>query len=133
MASGFPVAGRGLPQRQGLKVHEFALAQELVRLAGQHAGTRRVTRLVVEIGALAAVQTEALRMGYDLSVAGTPLEGSELILREVPGLAHCRECQLEVELASPLAPCPRCGNYRLEWLGGQEVCLQSLEVEEDVP
>jgi hydrogenase nickel incorporation protein HypA/HybF len=115
-------------------MHELALTQEIVdvvcrRIAGAGAGARppRVTRVVLEVGRLAAVMPDAIRFCFDLCAEGTPLEGASLDVVEVAGRGRCRTCGSEVVLERPFGTCG-CGCTDLEWLSGDELAIKEVEV-----
>ncbi len=47
-------------------MHEMALTQDLVGLIAEHCAGRRVTRVVLEVGKLAAVVPDAFRFCFEL-------------------------------------------------------------------
>ena len=58
-------------------MHELGMAQEIVAMVSERAGGSRVTRVVLEVGKLAAVLPDALRFCFDLCVEGTrSIEGA---------------------------------------------------------
>ena len=54
-------------------MHELGIAQEVVALVTERAGGARVTRVVLEIGKLAAVLPDAVRFCIDLCGEGTSM------------------------------------------------------------
>ena len=109
-------------------MHELGIAQEVVALVSEHArGRGRVTRVVLEIGKLSAVLPDAIRFCFDLCSEGTPVEGAELDIIEVPGRARCRECGVDVVLERPFGRC-ECSSTDLEWLTGEELKVKEFEV-----
>lgn len=68
-------------------MHELSLAYNLVEIAAeaaQKARVKRVTAVTLRLGALSGVEKEALLFGYEIAAQGTPLEGSQLVIEEVP-------------------------------------------------
>ncbi|HEV2770588.1 MAG TPA: hydrogenase maturation nickel metallochaperone HypA [Solirubrobacteraceae bacterium] len=112
-------------------MHELAIADRIVAIARDHAAGRRVTRVEVKVGHLRQVVPDSLRFSFELVAHGTPVEGAELVMEEVPAAGACRQCGQESELAGfPLA-CPACGSLDLELLRGEELLVDSLELEEE--
>ncbi len=113
-------------------MHELSLMEGVLDLLederGRH-GFRRVTRIVLEVGALAGVQKEALDFCFDAVMKGTVAEGAALELLDVPALAWCGACAAEVPVESRLDPCPRCGGAPERLVQGLDLRLKSLEVE----
>jgi hydrogenase nickel incorporation protein HypA/HybF len=108
-------------------MHELGIAQEVVEIAAAHSKGARVTRVVLEIGKLAAVLPDAVRFCFDLCSQGTPVEGAQLEILETPGRARCRACGALVLLERPLGYCA-CGGSDLEWLAGEELKIKEMEV-----
>lgn len=115
-------------------MHELSLAVNVVdsvaRLAAEQ-GAARVVAVTLRIGALAAVHEGALRQGFTLASAGTPLAGAALRVTSVPVRIWCRRCRAEHDLPGlgPLA-CPRCGLPTGDLRGGRELDIESFEMEE---
>src|SRR5205814_6451449 len=124
-------SSRSLPSHAaGPEMHELGITQEIVALVEEHAGGRRVSRVVVEIGKLSAVLPDAVRFCFDLCVEGTIADGAELEIIETPGLARCRTCDSRLSLDRPFGRCG-CGGTDLEWLAGEELRIKELELAAD--
>jgi hydrogenase nickel incorporation protein HypA/HybF len=108
-------------------VHELAITQEVVAMVAGRVGDARVSRVVLEIGKLAAVLPDAVRFCFDACIEGTALEGAALDIVEVPGVARCRSCAGRVQLDRPYGRC-RCGSSDLDWLSGDELKIARVEV-----
>lgn len=108
-------------------MHEVGITQEIVAIAASHARTGRVKRVVVEIGRLTAVLPEAVRFCFEACAEGTPVEGAELDIVEVPGRGRCRACGNEQALDQPFGLCP-CGKTEFDWLSGEELRVRCVEV-----
>lgn len=108
-------------------MHELAIAQQLIDIATEASGGARVLRVVVRVGKLACVLPDALRFCFEAASAGTSAEGAALEIVEVPGVAQCRACGGRVELEKPFGRCA-CGNSDLQWMSGEELRIQELEV-----
>jgi hydrogenase nickel incorporation protein HypA/HybF len=112
-------------------LHELAIAGSVVEIAGRHAGGRRVTKVCLKVGHLRQVVPSALAFSFELVAQGTPVEGAELELEEVPATGKCRECGAESQLESFPLQCKACGSFDLQILEGEELYVESLELEED--
>ena len=108
-------------------MHELGLAMEVIDLVSVRSGGARIKRVVVEVGALAAVLPDALEFCFGLAAEGTPAEGAALAMVTVPGRARCAACGAEVILMQPLGECA-CGGVALEWLSGFELTVREMEV-----
>jgi len=110
-------------------MHEFGLTQTIVAIAAEHAGAARVRRISLAIGQLSAVLPDSIQFCFDVCSRGTVVEGAELQLVEIPGLARCRQCGHEFFLAEPFGVC-ECGSTHLEIIQGEELKITELELED---
>ena len=108
-------------------MHELGITLDVIEIVSQHAGTAKVRRVVLEIGKLSAVLPDAVRFCFDLCAEGTVVEGAELEIIEMPGLASCRVCGSDVVLERPIGHC-QCGATDLEWRRGDELKIREMEM-----
>lgn len=124
--------GRGSTE-QGLRyMHELALCQNIVDLVTECAareGLRKVSRVVLEIGAAAAVEQHALCFCFDLVAEGTVVQGAELAIETVALHARCERCGCEFSPAALYDGCPDCGGFERTWLAGREMRVKSFDGE----
>ena len=111
-------------------MHELAIADSIVQIAGRHANGRRVTKVQLKVGHLRQVVPSALAFSFELVAQGTPVEGAELEMEEVPATGSCRACGAESRLKEFPLQCGTCGSFDLQVLEGEELFVESLEMEE---
>jgi hydrogenase nickel incorporation protein HypA/HybF len=111
-------------------LHELSIADSVVRIAGRQADGRQVTRVQMKVGYLRQVVPSSLAFGFELLAEGTLVEGAELEIEQVPAEGRCRGCGLEGRLGDFPLLCPECGGFDLEILKGEELIVESLELEE---
>ena len=111
-------------------MHELAIAESVVRIAARHAGERRVTKVYLKVGHLRQVVPSALAFSFELVAQGTSVEGAELEIEEIPATGKCRACGAEIRLASFPLQCRECAGFDLELIAGEELYVESLEMEE---
>ncbi len=107
-------------------MHELAITQNIIAAITAHVGELRVTRVVLELGALTTVSPHAVRFCFDVCAKDTNLSGAELEILEVPARARCRECGQERALEIPIR-CP-CGSPDFDLLSGHELKIREVEV-----
>jgi hydrogenase nickel incorporation protein HypA/HybF len=111
-------------------MHELSVAQSIVEACSERAEGARVIRVTLQVGTLSCVAPEALRFCYDVVVAGTPLEESELEIIRTLALSRCCDCGKDVEMEDMLSRCV-CGSVNLERpRGGDELRIKSMEIKE---
>jgi hydrogenase nickel incorporation protein HypA/HybF len=111
-------------------LHELSIAESVVQIASRHADGRRVTKVYLKVGHLRQVVPSALAFSFELVAQGTPVEGAELEMEEVPVTGKCRACGAESRLQSFPLQCGQCGGFDLEIVEGEELYVESLEMEE---
>jgi hydrogenase nickel incorporation protein HypA/HybF len=113
-------------------VHELSIAEAIVEVATRHAGNSRVSRVYVQVGYLRQVVPSALEFSFELCAHGTPVEGAELELEQIPVRVRCRSCRADSEPEGfPLA-CGACGELGVEVVQGEELQVESLELEAEL-
>ena len=113
-------------------MHEMSLAEnvrEIIEDAASAQGFRHVRRIVLEIGELAAVETEALQFCLDVVLEGSVAEGAALEFVSAPGAGWCSACAQTVPLHERYDPCPHCGTYGLDVRAGAQMRVSALEVD----
>ncbi len=109
-------------------MHEMGITRNIVSIVAEHAASRPVKRVRLEIGALTAVIPDAIRFCFDVASRGTVLDGAELEIIEIPGRARCRTCGAEIVPATLVPRCP-CGSLDVEKLAGEELNIKEYELE----
>lgn len=114
-------------------MHEASLAGGILKLvedAARREGFRRVSALRLEAGRLAGVEVRALRFALEAIAPGTVLQGASIDIDEPEGQAWCLPCAATVALARRGDPCPQCSSYQLQPIGGTELRVVDLLVDE---
>lgn len=110
-------------------MHEMSIAEsilDIVRETARGGGLGRVDAVRLEIGALAAVETRALRFCFDSVTRGSVAEGAALVIDELPGAAWCFGCNEGVPIGARTDSCPRCGGGRLQVTGGTDMRVKDI-------
>ena len=108
-------------------MHELSITQSIVEIAGEHARDAKVIRVTLEIGKLSLVVPDAIRFCFEICTQGTPLEGAELEIIEIPGRGRCRRCGAEMALADLVDQCA-CGSLDIEPIAGQDLKIKEMEI-----
>jgi hydrogenase nickel incorporation protein HypA/HybF len=114
-------------------MHELSIATSIVDLAQEEAENRGISIIAihVKLGALSGVIKEALINAYSFASAGTPLEGSRLVVDEVPIIVFCPACQEPRAIPSIQSfQCAECGTPTADIVEGRELQVTALEVEQ---
>jgi hydrogenase nickel incorporation protein HypA/HybF len=113
-------------------MHELSIAESVVRIASEHAAGRRVVKVELRVGHLRQVVPSALSFAFELVARGTPVEGAALEIEEVPAAGVCRACEAETPLPRFPLSCRRCGGLDVEVTRGEELLVDSLELEDQL-
>jgi hydrogenase nickel incorporation protein HypA/HybF len=113
-------------------MHELAIADSVVTIARRHARGRRVTRVDLRVGHLRQVVPSALEFAFELLTQDTELEQAELMIEQVPSAGICRACGAATPLPGFPLCCVSCGSLDVEVTAGEELLVDSLELEEEL-
>ena len=111
-------------------MHELSIAEAIVRIADGHAAGRQVVKVELKVGHLRQVVPSALAFAFELVAEGTAVAGAELVLEEVPARGRCRACGAETQLDGFPLQCAACAGLDLELIQGEELLVDSLELED---
>lgn len=113
-------------------MHELGITQSIVDLAEQTAreqGATRILSVTVEIGELSGVVPDAVAFCFEACSKGTPLEGTRLIIDQIPGRGRCSQCGRETPMDHFTFACPVCDALGLERLQGEELRIREMEID----
>jgi hydrogenase nickel incorporation protein HypA/HybF len=115
-------------------MHELSIAMSIVDLATEEAerhGGSQVTTIHLRLGALSGVVKEALLSSFEVACQDTPLEGSALVIEEVPIRAYCPKCKTPKTLSSiQYFCCPECNAPIRDLIQGREIELVAMEIQQ---
>jgi hydrogenase nickel incorporation protein HypA/HybF len=117
-------------------MHELSIAMSIVELGEEEADRRGVQIEAVhhKLGALSGVVKEALLSCYDMACENTALQGSRLLIQDVPILLLCPSCKAERTPSSMQLFCSsECGTPASEVVQGKEIEVVALEIQECAP
>jgi hydrogenase nickel incorporation protein HypA/HybF len=114
-------------------MHELSIAMSMVEMATEEAASRggvQVNAVHLKLGPLSGVVREALLFSYEVACAGTPLEGSQLIIEDIPVIVYCPTCEAETTPASlQQFCCSVCATPTPQVLRGKELEVFALEIQ----
>lgn len=115
-------------------MHELSIAMSIVEMAKEESDQRggaRVNAVYLRLGALSGVVRAALLSSYELACEGTGLEGSRLVIEEVPVVVNCPNCLAPRTLDSvQWFVCPECKTPVSDVIQGRELQVVALEIQE---
>ena len=114
-------------------MHELSIAMSIVDMAQEEAERRNlhIDAVHLELGVLSGVVKEALLFSYEVACGGTPLEGSRLVVKDVPIEVYCPTCKIRKTLATmQWFCCPDCGTQTSQVIHGKELVITALELKQ---
>jgi hydrogenase nickel incorporation protein HypA/HybF len=111
-------------------VHELSISSAIVDTVVRHAEGRKVTSVTVRLGRLRQVVGPSLAFYFELVARETVCEGARLDQEVVPAALRCDMCEHAWEIEMPLFRCPACGGTDVTVTSGEELEVESIEVEE---
>lgn len=116
-------------------MHELAIVEALldqVERELERAGQRgRVVKLHLQIGRFSGVSLEAFRFAFELAALGTSFAGAQLEIDQPGAVCVCQSCGQKTEVEQIVLTCPQCQSPEIHLIGGQELLLQTIELEEE--
>jgi hydrogenase nickel incorporation protein HypA/HybF len=112
-------------------MHEMALAESVCDIALQAAraqGAARINAVRLEIGALAAVEVEALRFAFEVIKRGSLAHEARLDIVSSAASAWCMRCAEVVSIQRRGDACPLCAGHQLQVSGGDAMRVIDIEV-----
>jgi hydrogenase nickel incorporation protein HypA/HybF len=112
-------------------VHELAISSAVLESVLRHAAGRRVTAVALRVGHLRQVVPDSLDFYWGIVTRDSVCEGSRLEQEVVAARLECRVCEREWEIELPVFRCPSCGGAEVRVAAGDELEVESIEVEEE--
>jgi len=112
-------------------MHEMSLCEAIIETAEKQASIqsyKNVKCIRLEIGVLSCVEPEAMRFAFEEVARNSIADGATLLIDEIPGLAWCSQCKMEVAIKQRYDICPACEFYPLEISQGDAMRIKDMEV-----
>ena len=113
-----------------MHMHDYSLTRNLLDVALQAAGSKRIVRVRFLIGPFSEEREESIHFYWKDLAKGSPGEGAELHFEPIPASMKCLDCSgafyLEEEAGSL---CEFCYSDHLNMMNGREVQIEGIEFE----
>lgn len=114
-------------------MHELSICNALIleveRIAYERSAGS-VSRIVLKIGPLAGIESPLLLRAFPVAAAGTVAEHAKIVIETAEVTVRCTECGSESKVAANRLLCAACGDFRTRLVSGDEMILQSVELEQ---
>ena len=111
-------------------MHELSIASAIVATASRHADGCRVTTVRVRVGGMRQVVPDSLQFCFGIVARESLCEGAKLELEVVPAVLRCAACEHEWKIDEPPFWCPQCAGGDVVAIRGEELEVESIEIEE---
>src|SRR6266498_1614489 len=114
-------------------MHELGIANSVLEAVRAEAALRPgavPVKIAVRVGELAGIDPDALAFSFEALTAGTEWQGLQMEIENRPREHRCAGCGTTFRVVDYNFVCPSCGGSRTECIGGDELELMYLEMEE---
>lgn len=120
-------------------MHELSMADAIIKTtleAAEKNQAEKIIEVTIEIGKLTMLNPEQLRFLLDVLVEDTLLQGSEIIIEEIPVEIECKSCDYKGSTDMDdsdhyllIVKCPECGERDLVITAGRECNVKNIRIE----
>jgi len=113
-------------------MHEMSIVMNIVDAILEEAekhGAKKIKSVHLKAGKLHQIIPETLQFCYKIATKDTIATDSELQIEEVPITARCRRCNKTFEAKDFIFICPDCEVADTETISGDELTIESIEIE----
>lgn len=115
-------------------MHEVGIAASILENVEAEASRRPATQILaigLRIGELSNVDKDALEFAFEALTRDTPLATMKLEVEWCPRRQKCLDCAEEFVVKEFDLRCPACGTDKTSCIGGTELDVAYLEIEEE--
>jgi len=113
-------------------MHELSVCLSLleqVQAVAEERDAVQVTRIELRVGPLSGVESALLRTAWPMAAAGSIAVDAEFVIKEMGIVVRCTVCDAETDARPNRLVCGDCGDFRTTVVSGDEMILQSVELE----
>jgi hydrogenase nickel incorporation protein HypA/HybF len=110
-------------------MHEFFLTQNLLERALENANSKQILRVNLLIGPFSGEREASIRFYWRDLAKGSVGEGAELHFEQLPVEIQCLDCTGSFHLDEETSMCEFCYSERKQLFSGEDVSLESIELE----
>jgi hydrogenase nickel incorporation protein HypA/HybF len=112
---------------------ERELAHHILAVVDQTAyriSAHRILGVHLEVGGRRTFDLDRLCTTFSDVAQGTVAEGAQLFVKVLPLTHHCRSCGHNFQASKQDCPCPECDQPHTEPVGGEELRILDLEIDD---
>ena len=114
-------------------MHELGIATtilEVVRTEAQQTPGSRLVAVGLKLGELSGVDPDALSFCFETLVKESELVPIELVIERTRRRHRCPSCERAFDVVDYEVACPDCGEPKTEMIGGDEMEIVYIEVDD---
>lgn len=109
-------------------MHELSLCRAIMQIAAKAAEGRPIAQIHLDVGTLRQVIPDTLVYCWSIVSENTPLEGSQLVINQIPAVVRCNECGQDSTITGvPILVCAACHSGNVTVATGEEFLLRSMD------
>jgi len=112
-------------------MHELSIALNILDIVQEEcrkAESEKVEEVVIRVGTLSGVDTEALTTCLHVVSRETMMQEARIRIDRHQGIGYCAGCGIEFEMEDILSLCPVCFQPATDLREGQEMAIESIAV-----
>jgi len=102
----------------------------IVDQAAYRIEARRILGIHLAVGGRRVFDLDRLCSTFSEAARGTVAEGAQLFVKVLPVRHHCQNCGENFEASSTDCACRQCGHPHTEMMGGEELRLVDVEIDD---
>jgi hydrogenase nickel incorporation protein HypA/HybF len=118
---------------QESQVHELSIAAAILDSVQAQAERHNahISKVGIRLGELSGVDADALAFGFEALIKDTDMEPLSLEIERRPRIQKCAECECEFPAPESQTACPQCGSGATSCVGGEELDIAFMELEDE--
>lgn len=120
-------------------MHELSMADAIVKTVldvAEKNQAKEILEVTIEVGKLTMLNPEQLKFLLDVLSEDTLLEGSEIVIEEIPVKIKCHSCNYsgstdldDTDHYLMIIKCPECDERNIEVITGRECNVKNISIE----
>jgi len=113
-------------------IHEFALAEDIVRTIGTRINHdfENISQINISVGSLSGVVIDSLEFGLQIIMKEKKNPSVRINIIQVQARAQC-QCGKKYTLRSMFDECPACKSLQRKIISGIDIVINSIEIREN--
>ncbi len=114
-------------------MHEMGIAIQIIKIAVDsipHDMTDcKITAVNVEVGTMSTIVPDSLSFCFEISAKETPCSEAKLMIKKIPAVMKCNDCNLEWEIEEHVFECNQCKSSTIEIIKNCDIDIISIEMD----